>query len=276
MTETLVKRVLVETQGSSKVTAGVELADGRILSATKEVILSAGAYRTPQLLLLSGIGPAQDLAAQNIIQTVDAPCVGRNLHDHLSVAQWWKLRHPEAGLSLGSPKFSSPAFAKGAPMDWIVTQTVSREGLKKALAQDEGKVNASHQLLSPSRSHLEYLVVYAGMNRTDPIIPMDGSHITTTVAGLLPTSRGTVKLASADPTTAPLIDPNYYATEADRYVMREGLRKMFEVLRDTTEGQAIVASETVAKDRASLDSKASDEDLDQLVRAYGKYVILAV
>ena len=270
MTETLVQRVLIHSRGIAKVATGVELANGRKLSVTKEVILSAGAYRTPQLLLLSGIGPAKDLVAQGITQTIEAPAVGQNLHDHLAVAQWWKLQDPEAGLALGSPKFNNPAFAKGVPMDWIITQTVPLKGLKTALAKDEGKVEDSHPLLHPPRSHTESFVVYAGANKADPVIQMDGSHLTTTVINLLPTSRGSVKLASADPAAAPLIDPNYNATEADRYIMREGLRKMFEVMRETKEGQAVVANEVVAEGGALLDSRASDQDLDKRIKTYGK------
>jgi choline dehydrogenase-like flavoprotein len=90
MTETLVKRVLVEENNGRKVATGVELADGKTISA-KEVIVSAGAYRTPQVLLLSGIGPAAELAKHGIEQTVDSPEVGKNLHDHLAVSQWCHL-----------------------------------------------------------------------------------------------------------------------------------------------------------------------------------------
>ena len=270
MTETLVKRILVETRGSDKVATGVQLADSKIYLVNKEVILSAGAYRTPQVLLLSGIGPAKDLNAHGIPQVIDAPHVGQGLHDHMSVAQYWRLRNPEAGLSLGSPKFNNPAFAKGTPLDWIVTQTVPHDGLKQALAKDEGRVDDSHSYLNPTRSHTESLLVYAAANAAKPVISMDGTHVTTTVLGLVPTSRGSVTLESADPAAAPRIDPNYYATEADRYVMRTGLRKMMEVMLDTIEGQALVEGETVAEDQSALNSRSSDSELDERIKERGK------
>jgi len=87
MTETLVNRVIIEKRDRSQVAIGVELANGEILSAKKEVIISAGAYRTPQVLLLSGIGPAEELRKHGIEQVVNLPEVGSNLHDHMGVGQ---------------------------------------------------------------------------------------------------------------------------------------------------------------------------------------------
>jgi choline dehydrogenase-like flavoprotein len=83
LTETLVQRIVIEEREGRKVATGVELADGRMLVAKKEVILSAGAYRTPQVLMLSGIGENEELSQHGIKQVVDLPDVGRNLHDHL-------------------------------------------------------------------------------------------------------------------------------------------------------------------------------------------------
>jgi len=135
---------------------------------------------------------------------------------------------------------------------------------------DEGDVHDGHPLLSPPRSHTESYFVYVGVNEADPAIPMDGTHITTSVVGLLPTSRGTISLASTDPETAPLIDPNYYATEADRYVMRTGLRKMTQVVLETPQGQELIQSETVPEGFEKLNSKSTDEAIDARVRKYGK------
>lgn len=272
MKETLVARILfdIADDGETKKASGVQLADGREFVASKEVILSAGTYRTPQVLLLSGIGPAEDLATHGIKQVVDAPEVGRNLHDHLNVAQWWKLREIGAGLALGDPKFNNPAFLKGYPTEWVVTQTVPHEGLTAAWATDEGI--ASDQLdaaLHPSRSHTESLISYVAMNPANPTVPMDGSHVTSVVVGLLPTSRGSVTLASTDPNAAPVIDPNYYATEADRYVIRTALRRMMEAILDTKDGQAMVDSGVYADGKKALTSKATDEELDGLVAERG-------
>ena len=269
-TQTLVQRVVVEKKGSRHFASGVQLSNGEYLSAREEIILSAGAYRTPQIMMLSGIGPAKDIASQGVTVVIDAPGVGKNLIDHMAVAQWWKLRDPQAGLALGSPDFSKPNFIKGTPMDWVVTQGVPHEGLRSALIMDDGRLEDSHPLLGPTRSFTESFVVYVGANANSPSIPMDGSHITSTVVGLLPTSRGSVTLQSTDPRISPLIDPNYYATEVDRYVMRSGLQKMMEVLLDTKEGQAIVEGETVREGQPALTSTSSNDQLDERIKERGK------
>ena len=108
-------------------------------------------------------------------------------------------------------------------MDWVITQPVPHSRLKTALSKDRGKIDDLYSLLSPPGSCLDILVVNTAANAANPAIntlPMDESHITTTVVGLQPTSRGAVTLALTDPASAPLVDPNYSASEADRYVMR--------------------------------------------------------
>jgi len=87
---------------------------------------------------------------------------------------------------------------------------------------------------------------------------------------MLPTSRGTVTLASKDPVTPPRIDPNYYATEADRYVVRTALRKLMQVMMETKEGKAMVKEQVVATGQNRLSPRSSDEDIDELVRECGR------
>lgn len=113
-------------------------------------------------------------------------------------------------------------------------------------------------------------MLYAAANPENPIIPMDGTHVTTSVMGLLPTSRGSVRLRSTDPADAPLIDPDYYATEADRYVMRTGLKKLAEVLLETEAGRDIVESEVVSDGLVPVTTSSTDEEIDAHVRLHGK------
>jgi choline dehydrogenase-like flavoprotein len=87
MTDTLVKRVIVEQVSGRKIATGVELASGEVSTAREEIIISAGAYRTPQVLVLSGIGPSEELKKHGIEQIMDLPDVGKNLHDHLGIPQ---------------------------------------------------------------------------------------------------------------------------------------------------------------------------------------------
>jgi choline dehydrogenase-like flavoprotein len=150
MTDTQVKRVIVEEGQAGKQRAtGVEVVGGQIFSASKEVIVSAGVFHTPQVLLLSGIGPSDELAKHNITQVVDAPEVGRNFHDHFALVQWWKLRHPERGLSIGTPLWNSPAYGIGLPCDWVATLQVPREELIKGLQRDGERISRDTITLPP-------------------------------------------------------------------------------------------------------------------------------
>ena len=265
MTDTLVKRVLIKEKDGEKTACGVELADGRTCLSKREIVLSAGAYRTPQILLLSGVGSATELARHGITQVVDAPEVGQNLYDHMGVKQFWRLRHPDTGAAVGSSKWTDPAFQTGNPLDYVVCHLVSQEGMKAALSKDEGHVTDDHPLLKPLRCHVETAMQYAAVSKANPVVPLDGTHVSSHVMGMLPTSRGSVTLESTDPAAAPIIDMNYYGTEADRYVMREGLRKFMDVIHNTPAGQAIIASETVPEGFEPLTASSTDEQIDKRV-----------
>ena len=271
MLNTQVGKILVNNEAAKPVAVGVQLVDGSQIKAKQEVIVSAGAYCTPQLLLLSGIGSSQDLKQHAINCIVDLPDVGRNFHDHLTVSQFWKLRQPELGLSMGHPKFGGANYEKGLPSDFVISISTPREGMRRALALDLGQdVPEKHRLLSDSLSNVESYVVYAAANTSSPQIPFDGSHITTSVCLMLPTSRGSIKLADADARSPPLIDPNYFATEADRFTLRWGLRKVAQVMLHTNEGQQMVVAETTAEDKPPLTPSTQDKDLDDFVQRSAK------
>ncbi|EED22468.1 glucose dehydrogenase, putative [Talaromyces stipitatus ATCC 10500] len=272
VTNALVQRVILD---SSQTATGVELADGRTYSVRSggEVIISAGALRTPQILLLSGIGDSEQLSKHKIPALVHLPDVGRNFHDHLMVFRYWKLREPEKGVAFGSPLFKGPNFEKGVPPeDWLVTTTVSSTGLQSALAKDENRSDQVDQSLADRpHSHLELTTIYAafggeliGLN-----IPVDGSAIMNFYMGCLPTSRGSITLKSVDPGDAPIIDPNFYATEADQFVMRAGWRLLSRLMLETPEGNDLVAEEIVPEGHRSLESDAPDNLIDARIRMGG-------
>lgn len=110
--------------------------------------------------------------------------------------------------------------------------------------------------------------MYVAQNAENPTVVPDGTHIATSVVCMLPTSRGSIRLADTDPHSAPLVDPNYMATEADRYVLREGMRKLYQVFRETDAGRAIIDSETVGDGVKAVSTEASDEDLDEKIRRH--------
>ncbi|OCL02395.1 GMC oxidoreductase [Glonium stellatum] len=270
LTNTVVRRIILDEH---RVAVGVECTGQRhLLRLGGEIVLSAGAYRTPQLLMLSGIGDPEQLSKHDIPVLANLPGVGKNLHDHLMFFRYWKLRHPERGLALGSPLFNDPAYVKGGPLDWIVTSPVPISGLKVALEKDEDKpVPLNHPLITGPRSHLEMAVLYAafGSELIGLQIPLDGTSIMTHCMACLPTSRGSVTLGSTDPAGPPIIDPNYYATETDRFVVREGWRTASRLMLETPEGQEMVSAEIVPPGHICLSSTAPDDLIDERIRIGG-------
>lgn len=273
---TTVKRILLDnSQGVKPKAYGVELLSGETLTAKKEVIISCGAIRTPQILMLSGIGPRFELERHCIPVQVPSPDVGLNFCDNSSITQFYRIHNPEQGLCAPSPAFNHPSFIEGFPTDYIIAESAPTDLLKKALEQDLATssttdftpVTDSHPHLSPPRSHYEILPMYAPTEvpLTDMNIPMDGSIISIGLLNLLPTSRGSITLTSTDPTADPAIDPNYYATEADRVVLRAAMRRNMSAF-ETPQGQKVVEEEVAPKGFPSLTSQSTDEELDIRIR----------
>ncbi|KAK8024514.1 hypothetical protein PG993_012580 [Apiospora rasikravindrae] len=256
LTETVVESVILSAEGEKGAgmqATGVRLANGTEYRA-KRVILSAGAYRTPQLLMLSGIGG--DLAAHGIEQKVDLPEVGKNLADHVMFYMFWRLKDPKQSYALGSdnPLFTEPQFGLGNANDFLVSTAVptSAEGANEDTA-----------------AVMENFILYMPLPSMDPVIPMDGTHITTVMVSLHPTSRGRVTISSADAQAPPVIDPNYLSTESDRHVWRASLRRMAALVAGdgTTLGREIVESETPPSAFTPMSVDADDAYLDARVAA---------
>ncbi|KAI1754462.1 GMC oxidoreductase [Xylaria castorea] len=262
--DTLVQSIVLE---GSRAT-GITLADGTEISS-QEVIVAAGAYRTPQLLMLSGIGPRETLENHGIEVKIENPHVGKNFNDHVKVHLNWKLKDPSKGYAIGSgnPIFSQPEFATGVPLTYVAGTTISRGTLEAAIAKDEGEnaVTPDHYLLKRDWALMETLVLYLG----SPPVAIDGNHISSALMASKPTSRGTVTITSKDPKDAPLLDPNYYATEVDKVVWRHSLRQVTELMTgDTALGQ-VVSGETPLPGFEPIRPDSTDEYLDQRVKAHG-------
>jgi choline dehydrogenase-like flavoprotein len=270
LTSTFVRRILFDNE---KTAIGVELATGETiyLKDGGQVIVSVGAYRTPQVLMLSGIGDASYLSQHNIPVTIDLPDVGQNLHDHLMMRRFWKLRQPERGLAVGSPLFGGPNYDKGGPTDFMARAPIPSEALKAAIEKDEGPLSDDHSLLGGPRTHLEMLLMYIayGTEEQGLRVPIDGNSITTFWMGCLPTSRGSITLASTNPADNPIIDPNYYATETVRHVMREGFRMQSRLMFETPEGKELVEAEHTPPGYPVLGTDASDEEIDARIKMGG-------
>lgn len=142
------------------------------------------------------------------------------------------------------------------------------DGLKIAIEQDEGKEPQQiHPLLKNVRCFNELLIAYIGVSPSNPVTPLDGSHITTSLIGLLQSSRGSVKLNSSHPNDNPVIDPQYFSTNVDSYTMREGLRTIARLILKTPQGSELIENETPPDNFAPVSLNSLNDYLDARVRA---------
>jgi choline dehydrogenase-like flavoprotein len=178
-----------------------------------EVILAAGAIGSPQIMLLSGIGPGGDLAELGIPVVLGMPGVGANLHDHLQLRMIYRV----TGIRTLNEMYASP-FAR-AKMG--VDYALFRKGPLTMAPSQLGAFTRSDP--TQDRPNLQYHIQPLSLDKFgDPLHPF--SAFTASVANLRPTSRGTLKLKSRDPAAAPAIRPNYLATPEDRHIAAESIR----------------------------------------------------
>jgi choline dehydrogenase len=216
MTGCHVEKLLLETLDRGVVCKGVQFTGGgKTFTATAEIetILCAGAIGSPQILQLSGVGPAALLAENGIAPLVDAPGVGANLQDHLQLRMVFKIK--------GAKTLNTSAAS------WYGKMMI---GLEYALRQSGPMSMAPSQLGAFARSdpdqstpNLQYHVQPLSLEKFgDPLHAF--SAFTASVCNLRPTSRGHVRIASNDSYAAPKITPNYLSTAADRHTAADALR----------------------------------------------------
>lgn len=255
LSTSIVSKVLFEASRA----VGVEVCPGRgqvpvTVRAEQEVILCAGAVQSPQLLMLSGIGDPEDLARHGIETRVSLPGVGANLQDHLDVTVIQAMDQP---VSAYSKQKGLKRIAVG--LQYLMTQ----KGAGADNFLQAGAFLASRPGLSMPDVQLHLvnaIMIEHGKHQPE----RDG--FTVHACQLRPESRGTVRLASADPFDAPLIDPDYLATEEDRRVMREAVR----IVRDVCSRNALSAY--CSGEILPGASVRTDAEIDEFVRQKGETI----
>jgi choline dehydrogenase len=181
--------------------------------ARGEVILAAGAVATPQLLQVSGIGPPALLQSLGVPVRHALTGVGANLQDHLQLRMAFKVQ----GVRTLNTLAASPLAKAGMALQYLLT----RRGPLTMSPSQLGAFARSSE--AQARPNVEYHVQPLSLDRFgEPLHPFPA--FTASVCNLRPTSRGTIAARSADPLAAPVIAPNYLATEEDRRVAVEALR----------------------------------------------------
>ena len=220
LTDTNVNKILIENNSAT----GVECIDSNnetiTLNASKEVILSSGAFGSPQILLRSGIGPENEITKHGIEHLVDLPGVGKNLQDHIDFLTVHKYNAMDLiGFSLKSIFYKFPLE--------ILKYIFKKTGMFTSTIAEGGAFIKTRDDLEIPNIQLHYA----------PAMVID--HGRTSVWGhgmschsclLRPKSRGEVTLKSSDPFDDPSIDPKFLSHPDDMQDMIDGYKKMMEVL----------------------------------------------
>ena len=181
--------------------------------AKGEIILSAGSLGSAQLLLLSGVGPAAQLKQFDIPVVLDKPGVGENLQDHLQI----RMIHKVSGVKTLNETYHSLFGRAGMGIDYVLR----RRGPLTMAPSQLGLFTRSDP--SRERANIQFHVQPLSLDKFgDPLHRFPA--FTTSVCNLQPASRGYVRLRSTDPSAAPIIKPNYLATDEDRKVAADSLR----------------------------------------------------
>ncbi|OAL05142.1 alcohol oxidase [Phaeosphaeriaceae sp. SRC1lsM3a] len=248
----------------AKRATGVELADGATLHARKEIIVSCGTQRTPQLLMLSGIGPAAELEKHDIQLQVDAPAVGQNLMDHNAMIQYFQLKDGSKGYAHPFVGHSLPEYGHGLPIDFNLIGHIPREELSPYLKNDGRDADAS-PLLDEERCHFMSIMFYDNLFAPPGVyadVIDEGTRIAVAAVHVMPLSRGSVTLKSSNPADAPACDPRFLSTETDRFIMRKAVRENLRLVEAAPLKDEIVG-EVPPKGLKALTAASSDAEIDE-------------
>ncbi|MBI2993816.1 MAG: GMC family oxidoreductase N-terminal domain-containing protein [Gammaproteobacteria bacterium] len=212
ITDVLARRIIIENGRAT----GVEIGQGgatRLISAKREIVISCGAFGSPQLLMLSGIGDGDALQKLGIVTRHHLPEVGGNLHDHVATTTMFRTKSTESyGLSWR-------ALPRGIVN--IFEYLLFRQGpLASNVYEAHALIRSLPELDQPD---LQIVFIPAHRNPSGFPIPL-GHGYGNNVVLLHPKSRGQVALASPDPHAAPLIDPNMLSAKEDIEPLLRGLR----------------------------------------------------
>ncbi len=195
----------------------------RTVKARREVIMSAGAFGTPQILMASGVGPGAHLRQLGITPVVDSPGVGQNLQDHISALLIYRARTSE-----GTVGISPIGIARMAKALWQWRR--HRTGLLTSCAAESGAYYRTSPDVEVADMEMELIVgIGKDHGRTPPIGHGYSAHL------LLarPRSVGEVRLASPDTHVAPLIDPKYFSHPYDMPTLVKGTQVALDVMSDS-------------------------------------------
>jgi choline dehydrogenase len=251
VSDALATRVLFEGRRA----VGVEYMQGgerHVARAGGEVILCGGAFNSPQLLQLSGVGPADLLRSHGIGVVADMPGVGADLQDHFQGRIQYRCTQP---ITMNDTVNSWPRSVL-AGMRYMF----GRRGILAIGAGYAGAfLRTDEKLASPDVQI--HLIIFSAEKLGAGLHPFPG--FTMSVCQLRPDSRGTVRIKSADPAMPPAIQPNYLSAKLDRDTMVAGMKQMRQIMAQPA------MQPFIAEERVPGPGCVSDEDLLAYLRQYG-------
>ncbi|MFN7723970.1 MAG: GMC family oxidoreductase [Rubrivivax sp.] len=255
LTDAQVQRVLFDEADGGRRATGVEVRQGgqlRQLMARREVILSAGAFHSPQLLMLSGVGPAAELQRHGIAVRHALLGVGQHLHDHVDVVQVVDAPHLKDlfGLSLAGLR-----AAWAGMQEWrqhrrglLTTNFAEAGGFIRSRPEENAPDLQLHFVIGKLVDHGRKTVFGHGYS----------CH----VCLLQPLSRGSVTLASARPQDAPLIDPAFLQNDDDTARLVRGFKLMRQLL------QQPALAQLGGRELASSAAATTDTQIEAFIRQH--------
>lgn len=219
ITHALTEKVIIENKQAVAVVCNIK-GKQRTLKANKEVILCGGAFGSPQLLMLSGIGPAAHLAEHAIALEVDLPGVGQNFQDHIDYVQGFRVNNKQDTFGL--------SVRGGIDMVKAIWQwTFSRKGKITSTGAESGAFFKTREDLPAADVQLVWVAALIDDHARRIHLGHGYScHLTV----LRPYSRGEVKLQSNNPKDPLHIDPMFFADDRDMQTMLDGAETMRKVL----------------------------------------------
>lgn len=199
----------VEFEGKRAV--GVRYSGGQLVRA-RTVLLCGGAINSPQLLMLSGVGPAAQLKALGIDVVADRAQVGQNLQDHLDVLVQWKCSQP---ITLNSS--TKPLVKLAAGLNWIFRKAGNASFMPTAA----GAFVSTREGLAAPDIQMHFMPVKGMAHGVGGLQPEHGYQVH--VCQVRPESRGSIWLKSPDPKAHPAIDPNYLSAPEDVDTLLKGV-----------------------------------------------------
>ncbi|MES2443571.1 MAG: GMC family oxidoreductase N-terminal domain-containing protein [Pseudomonadota bacterium] len=248
LTDAMVERVMFE---DGRVWGVAYQRDGqaRVIRAKRAVVMAGGAFQTPQLLMLSGIGPGAHLKEWGLAVQVDRPAVGADLQDHIDYVAAFETK---GSFFLGRSPWGT-IKSLGSMVRWLATR---KGGMTSPFAEAGGFLATDPNSSVPDIQLHFLIAIVEDHGRAE----VKGHGFSCHACVLRPESRGTVRLQSLDPAAPPLIDPDFLGDPRDVETLKRGVRAMYRILETPP------LTGYKGKDRYPIDLQ-DDVALERLIRA---------